>query len=403
MAQLSAAVTHIRTRSTGAPASATLSPAEIRRYSRQLILPEVGMEGQCRLKAARVLLVGAGGLGSPIALYLAAAGVGTLGMVDSDVVDETNLQRQILHFTDDVGRSKLASAAAKVRAINPNVLFVPHETRLTSANALEILGGYDLVIDGTDNYPARYLVNDACVLLGKPNVYGSIFRFEGQLSLFDARVGPCYRCLHPEPPPPGLVPSCAEAGVLGVLPGLIGLLQATEAVKYIIGTGESMVGRLLLVDALAMQFREVRLPRDPTCPICGDRPTIRQLVDYEAFCGPAVGREAPSPEARDGQITVEELDALVRAGAPVAVIDVREPKEWEICHLDFARLIPFDAVVRRAAEIPRDREVVIFCRSGARSQRAIDELHRLGYTNLRNLSGGILAWAERIDPALPRY
>jgi adenylyltransferase/sulfurtransferase len=377
-----------------------LSNDEILRYSRHLIMPEVGLEGQQRLKAARVLCVGAGGLGSPLALYLGAAGVGTLGLVDFDVVDYTNLQRQILHSTPDVGRKKLESAAEKLKAMNPYLELRTFETRLTSDNALEILKDFDLVVDGTDNFATRYLVNDACVLLGKPNVYGSIFRFEGQASVFATREGPCYRCLYPEPPPPGLVPSCAEGGVLGILPGLVGVIQATEAIKLILGKGEPLVGRLLLVDALSMRFRELKLRKNPGCPICGERRTITRLIDYEEFCG-VRGEEAPV-EGGIPEISVEDLKRKRDAGDDLVLLDVREPHEAQICTLGGV-LIPLNDLPRRVHELDSSRELVVHCRSGARSARAVAFLRQAGFKKARNLAGGILAWADRIDPRMPKY
>jgi molybdopterin/thiamine biosynthesis adenylyltransferase/rhodanese-related sulfurtransferase/molybdopterin converting factor small subunit len=382
------------------PEVAPLSNDEILRYSRHLIMPEVGMEGQLRLKAAKVLCVGAGGLGSPLALYLAAAGVGTLGLVDFDVVDYTNLQRQILHSTADVGRKKLDSAAEKLRAINPYLTLRPFETRLTSDNALEIVREFDLVVDGTDNFPTRYLVNDACVLSGRPNVYGSIFRFEGQVSVFATSAGPCYRCLYPEPPPAGLVPSCAEGGVLGILPGLVGVMQATEAIKLILGQGEPLVGRLLLIDALRMSFRELKLRKDPSCPACGEAPTVTRLVDYDAFCG-VRGEEAPVSTGVP-EIQVEELKRKLDAGEDPYILDVREPHEYRICNLG-GHLIPLGELPRRLHELDSSREIVAHCRSGARSAKAIDLLRQAGFRKARNLAGGILAWADRIDRTMPKY
>jgi adenylyltransferase/sulfurtransferase len=380
-----------------------LTPDELNRYSRHLLLPEVGMEGQQRLKAARVLCIGTGGLGSPLALYLAAAGVGTLGMVDFDIVDASNLQRQIIHFTSDIGRSKLDSAAEKLLALNPALHVVKHETRLTNANALDILKDYDVVADGTDNFPTRYLVNDACVLLGIPNVYGSIFRFEGQASVFATKDGPCYRCLYPEPPPPGLVPSCAEGGVLGILPGLLGIIQATEALKLILGKGESLIGRLLLVDALAMRFRELKLRKNPDCPICGTHPTITALIDYEQFCGivPETKQENP---VKNGipQMSVKELKQRLDAGDDLLVLDVREPFEYQIANIG-ATLIPQGEVPQRIAEIDPAREIVVHCRSGSRSQRIAEFLASSGYTRVSNLAGGIRAWADEIDPKVQKY
>ncbi len=377
----------------------TLSNDEVLRYSRHLIMPEVGMEGQLKLKAARVLCIGAGGLGSPLALYLGAAGVGTIGIVDFDVVDYTNLQRQIIHTTADVGRKKLDSAEDKLKAINPNVNVVRYETRLTSANALELFKNFDIIIDGTDNFPTRYLVNDACVLTGKPNVYGSIFRFEGQVSVFATEEGPCYRCLYPEPPPPGLVPSCAEGGVLGILPGLVGVMQATEAIKLILGKGEPLIGRLLLVDALAMKFRELKLRRNPDCPACGKR-TIKELIDYNEFCG-IRGEEKPV-ETQVPMISVEELKRRQDAGEDLFVLDVREPHEYQICNLN-GYLIPLNDLPKRVNELDSSREIVAHCRSGMRSAKAVEFLRQAGFTKVKNLTGGILAWAEKIDPKMPKY
>ena len=358
------------------------------------------MEGQKKLKAARVLAIGAGGLGSPLALYLAAAGVGTLGIVDFDVVDYTNLQRQVLHSTADVGRKKLDSAAEKLRAINPFVDVRTFETRLTSANALDLFREFDIVVDGTDNFPTRYLVNDACVLTGKPNVYGSIFRFEGQASVFAAPGGPCYRCLYPEPPPPGLVPSCAEGGVLGILPGLVGVIQATEAIKLILGTGEPLIGRLLLVDALGMKFRELKLRKDPDCPVCGSHPTIRKLIDYEQFCG-IRGEEAPV-SGNVPQIEAEELKRMLDRGDDVFVLDVREPHEYQICNLG-GYLIPLRDLPSRIHELDSSREIVAHCRSGVRSAQAVQFLGQAGFRKVKNLAGGILAWADRVDRTMPKY
>ncbi|MGA2050035.1 MAG: molybdopterin-synthase adenylyltransferase MoeB [Terracidiphilus sp.] len=380
-----------------------LSTDDLSRYSRHLILPEVGMEGQRRLKAARVLCVGTGGLGSPLALYLTAAGIGTLGLVDFDVVDSSNLQRQIIHSTKDIGRKKIDSAEEKLSALNPAINIVKHETMLSSANALEIMKDYDIVADGTDNFPTRYLVNDACVLLGIPNVYGSIFRFEGQASVFATKAGPCYRCLYPEPPPPGLVPSCAEGGVLGILPGLVGVIQATEVIKLILGKGDSLVGRLLLVDALNMRFRELKLRKNPECPVCGTNPTVTALIDYEHFCG--IVPETPQEKnLKNGipQITVKELKARRDAGEDVFLLDVREPYEFQIAQIG-GKLIPQNDVPQRLTEIPRDREVVVHCRSGARSQRIAEFLKQSGYTQVVNLAGGILAWSDEIDPSVQKY
>ncbi len=380
---------------------AELSQEEVLRYSRHLIMPEVGMDGQRKLKAARVLCIGAGGLGSPVALYLAAAGVGTLGLVDFDVVDFTNLQRQVIHTTADVGRPKLQSAAEKINAINPFVRVQPYETRLTSANALELFRDFDLVIDGTDNFPTRYLVNDACVLTGKPNVYASIFRFEGQASVFATEEGPCYRCLYPEPPPPGLVPSCAEGGVLGILPGLLGMIQATEAIKLILGSGEPLIGRLLLVDALAMRFRELRLRKNPDCPACGRQPTITQLIDYNQFCG-IRGEESTPVSSHVPEIEPEELKRRLDAGEEVFVLDVREPHEYQICNLG-GHLIPLGDLPKRVHELDSSREIVVHCRSGQRSARAVDFLQKAGFRKVANLKGGVLAWADRVDRTLKKY
>jgi molybdopterin/thiamine biosynthesis adenylyltransferase/rhodanese-related sulfurtransferase/molybdopterin converting factor small subunit len=383
-----------------------LSPDEVLRYSRHLIMPEVAMGGQRKLKAARVLLVGAGGLGSPLGLYLAAAGVGTLGLVDFDVVDVTNLQRQVLYGSSDVGRSKLDAGAERLRDVNPHVEIIPHEVRLTSENALRILEPYDVVVDGTDNFPTRYLVNDACVLLGKPNVYGSIFRFEGQVSVFFAEKGPCYRCLFPEPPPPGLVPSCAEGGVLGVLPGIIGSLQALETIKLILGAGESLIGRLLLFDALMLRWRELKLRKNPDCPVCGERRTVTALVDYEEFCGipQAIAADAVERDALV-EITASELKERLDDGEPITIIDVREPHEWEIANLEpyGARLIPIGEFAEQMHELNSADQIVVHCRSGARSAKAFRQLHAAGFRRIWNLKGGILAWTEEVDPTLPRY
>ncbi len=380
-----------------------LTTDDLSRYSRHLILPEVGMEGQRRLKAARVLCVGAGGLGSPLALYLAAAGIGTLGLVDFDVVDASNLQRQIIHSTKDIGRKKLDSAEEKLLALNPALRVVKHDTMLSSANALDIFKDYDIVADGTDNFPTRYLVNDACVLLGKPNVYGSIFRFEGQASVFATVQGPCYRCLYPEPPPPGLVPSCAEGGVLGVLPGLVGIIQATEAIKLILGKGESLVGRLLLIDALNMRFRELKLRKNPECPVCCTNPTVTALIDYQQFCG-IVPESKQEKAVKNGipQLSVKELKSRIDAGEDVFILDVREPYEYQIANIG-GKLIPQNDVPQRLAEIDRDREIVVQCRSGGRSQKIAEFLQQSGYPKVVNLAGGILAWADEIDPKMQKY
>jgi molybdopterin/thiamine biosynthesis adenylyltransferase/rhodanese-related sulfurtransferase/molybdopterin converting factor small subunit len=386
----------------GAPVTQTepqLSHAEVLRYSRHLLLPEVGITGQRKLKAARVLTVGAGGLGSPLSLYLAAAGVGTIGIVDFDAVDLTNLQRQIVHGTSTLGRPKLESAEARLTDLNPNVRIEKHETRLSSQNALEILREYDIVVDGTDNFPTRYLVNDACVLLEKPNVYGSIFRFEGQASLFFAKQGPCYRCLYSEPPPPGLVPSCAEGGVLGVLPGIIGSIQALETIKWIIGAGNSLIGRLVLFDALKLRFRELQLRKDPACPLCGDTPSIHELIDYEAFCG--IGAE---PSYVGPEITAEELRReLDDKGSSLILIDVREPHEWEIAHIEEAQLIPLGQLPERLGELDGHAEIVTHCHHGARSMKALGILKGAGFNRVRSLAGGIDAWADRVEVGMPRY
>jgi sulfur-carrier protein adenylyltransferase/sulfurtransferase len=382
------------------PETATLSNDEILRYSRHLIMPEVGMEGQLKLKAARVLCIGAGGLGSPLALYLGAAGVGTLGIVDFDVVDYTNLQRQIIHTTADVGRKKLDSAADKLKAMNPLINLRTFDTRLSSDNALELFRDFDIIADGTDNFPTRYLVNDACVITGKPNVYGSIFRFEGQASVFATEEGPCYRCLYPEPPPPGLVPSCAEGGVLGILPGLVGVIQATEVIKLILGKGEPLIGRLLLVDALAMKFRELKLRKNPDCPACGTHPTITKLIDYNEFCG-IRGEETPV-ETGVPEIQVEELKRRLDAGEDVFVLDVREPHEYQICNIG-GHLIPLGDLPKRVNELDSSREIVAHCRSGARSAKAVNFLRQAGFRKVHNLAGGILAWADRVDPKMPKY
>ena len=379
----------------------TLGADEVLRYSRHLIIPDVGLTGQRRLKNARVLLVGAGGLGSPLALYLAAAGVGTLGLVDYDVVDLTNLQRQVLHGTKDVGRPKLASATERIRDVNPHVNVEGFETRLTSANALEILRDFDVVVDGTDNFPTRYLTNDACVLLGKPNVYGSIFRFEGQASVFATADGPCYRCLFPEPPPPGLVPSCAEGGVLGVLPGLIGTIQATETIKLLLGIGEPLIGRLLLVDALSTRFRTVNLRRDPACPACGTR-EIRELVDYEEFCGVRAAEAQLLADAVP-EITPTELANKLRRGDEVDLIDVREPHEWEIARIPGARLIPLGTVTEALPTLDSARDIVVHCKGGTRSAKAVRQLRAAGFSRVWNLAGGITRWSDDVDPSTPKY
>ena len=383
------------------PAAASLSNEEIARYSRHLILPEVGMEGQLKLKQARVAMIGAGGLGAPLGLYLAAAGVGRIGMVDFDVVDASNLQRQVIHGTKDIGRKKLDSAADTMRDINPNIQIDKFDTGLTSENALEILSGYDLVVDGTDNFPTRYLVNDACVLLKKPNVYGSIFRFEGQATIFAYQDGPCYRCLYPEPPPPGLVPSCAEGGVLGILPGIIGLIQATEAVKIILGVGETLKGRLLLYDALGMRYRELKLRRDPDCPVCGDHPTVKKLIDYQEFCG--VRPISAQPASSGDVIDAVELKNKLDRGDSFLLIDVREPHEYQIARIPGARLIPLGELPKYLSELDPDADIVAHCKTGGRSQKAVDLLKANGFQHVRNMTGGIAAWSDRVDPTVPKY
>jgi adenylyltransferase/sulfurtransferase len=379
-----------------------LSKDEILRYSRHLIMPEVGMEGQLKLKQAKVLCIGAGGLGSPLALYLGAAGVGKLGIVDFDVVDFTNLQRQVIHGTSDVGRTKLQSARDTLLEINPNVEIESFETRLGSDNALDIFREYDIVADGTDNFPTRYLVNDACVLLGKPNVYASIFRFEGQASVFYAEQGPCYRCLYPEPPPPGLVPSCAEGGVLGVLPGIMGCIQAMETIKLILGRGDSLIGRLLLFDALGMKFRELKLRKNPDCPICGTHRTITKLIDYEQFCG-IRGEEHTPVHIGIPEITPAEVKQKMDAHDPFVLIDVREPHEYQICRIPGSKLIPLGEVPRRMSELDSADEIVVHCKSGMRSAKAVDLLMKSGFRKIHNLKGGILAWSDQVDPSVPKY
>jgi adenylyltransferase/sulfurtransferase len=378
----------------------SLSNDEIQRYSRHLIMPEVGMEGQLKIKNARVLCIGAGGLGSPLALYLGAAGVGTLGIVDFDVVDYTNLQRQIIHSTADVGHKKLDSAAEKLQAMNPYINIKRFDTRLSSDNALEIFKDFDIIADGTDNFPTRYLVNDACVISGKPNVYASIFRFEGQASIFGTEEGPCYRCLYPEPPPPGLVPSCAEGGVLGILPGLLGVIQATEVIKLILGAGEPLIGRLLLVDALGMTFRQLKLRKNPDCPVCGTHPTMTKLIDYEQFCG--IRGEEAEVAADISDIQVEDLKRRLDAGEDIFVLDVREPHEYQICNIG-GHLIPLGDLPKRVSELDSSREIVAHCRSGVRSGKAVDFLRQAGFKKVRNMAGGILAWADRVDPKMPKY
>ncbi len=390
---------------TATPA-AELSADETRRYARHLILSEVGAVGQRRLKQARVLLVGAGGLGSPAALYLAAAGVGTLGVVDSDTVDLSNLQRQILHDTPDAGRLKVDSARDRIGKVNPHVWVEAHPVRLTSDNARELVREYEVVVDGSDNFPTRYLVNDACVLEGRPNVYGSVLRWEGQASVFGTPDGPCYRCLFAEPPPPGLVPNCAEAGVLGVLPGIIGSIQAAETIKLLLGIGDTLAGRLVVFDALAMRFREIALRRDPACPVCGEQPEIRELIDYERFCaGSAAAADGDEEEMGVPEITVTDLKARLDRGEPMTIIDVREPYEWGIANLKEygARLIPLGELPQRLDEVTSSDDIVLHCRSGARSAQALELLRAHGYRRLFNLAGGILAWADEVDPTLTKY
>jgi sulfur-carrier protein adenylyltransferase/sulfurtransferase len=383
------------------PEAAALSNEEVARYSRHLMLPEVGMEGQLKLKQSKVALIGAGGLGAPLGLYLAAAGVGRIGIVDFDVVDASNLQRQVIHGTKDIGRKKLDSAAESMLDINPNLKVDKFDAGLTSENALEILKDYDIVVDGTDNFPTRYLVNDACVLLRKPNVYGSIFRFEGQATVFSYEDGPCYRCLYPEPPPPGLVPSCAEGGVLGILPGMIGVIQATETVKLILGIGETLKNRLLLYDALSMRFRELKLRRDRNCPVCGDHPTVTKLIDYQEFCG--IRSSATQPAAAAGAIDATELKVKLDRGDRFTLIDVREPYEYQIARIPGAKLIPLGELPKRLKELDPEAEIVAHCRSGARSQKAVDLLKQNGFQKARNMTGGILAWSDKVDPTVPKY
>ena len=382
-------------------AAAALSKDEILRYSRHLIMPEVGMEGQLKLKQAKVLCIGTGGLGAPLGLYLAAAGVGRLGLVDFDSVDFTNLQRQVLFGTTDVGRPKIEAAADHLRNLNPEIRIDTFETRLTGENALDLFRDYDIIVDGTDNFPTRYLVNDACVLLGKPNVYGSIFRFEGQITIFGAPGGPCYRCLYPEPPPPGLVPSCAEGGVLGVLPGIVGSIQAAETLKFIIGRGDPLIGRLLLFDALGMKFRELKLRKNPECPVCGSHPTVTQLIDYAEFCG-IRGEEAPAAPSTVPEMTPRELKARLDRGEDIYILDVREPHEYQICHIG-GHLIPLGELSRRVHELDSSREIVAHCRSGKRSAEASEFLRQAGFRKIWNLKGGILAWSEEVDPSIPKY
>ncbi len=379
----------------------SLSNEEIRRYSRHLILPEFGMEGQRKLKQGSVLLIGTGGLGSPLALYLAAAGVGHIGLVDFDIVDESNLQRQIIHGTSTLGIRKTESAKMRLRDLNPHIDIATYETHITSENAFDLMRPYDVIVDGTDNFPTRYLTNDACVMLGKPNVYGSIFRFEGQATVFSPKHGgPCYRCLYPEPPPPGLVPSCAEGGVLGVLPGVIGTIQATEAIKLLTGIGEPLIGRLLLYDALALRFRELKLRRNPDCPVCGDHPTVTELIDYQQFCG-----ISPEESYRDStiEITPREAAEWLQSDHPPFLLDVREANEWEICHLPGAVRISVNELAERMNELDSAVEMLVYCRSGVRSARAVDLLRQAGFRKVKNLAGGILRWADEVDPGVPKY
>jgi adenylyltransferase/sulfurtransferase len=378
-----------------------LTPSELRRYGRHLLLPELGLAGQQRLKASSVMVVGAGGLGSPAAIYLATAGVGRIGLVDFDTVDMTNLHRQILHGTADVGRSKLDSARDHLTDLNPEVTLETHEARLTSENALDLLGRYDVVLDGTDNFATRYLVNDACALLARPNVHGSVFRFEGQVSVFDARTGPCYRCLYPDPPPPGLVPSCAEGGVLGVLPGVIGVLQAIEALKLLLGIGDPLIGRLLVFDALGMDFRELRLRKDPACPLCGEHPTLTGLIDYDSWCAGAPTEDSTMAEPLE--LSVRDYQALRERGAEPLLVDVREPHEHQIAHIDGAVLIPLRTLSERFGDLDRDRPIVLFCHHGSRSMRAVEYLKGQGYTRVQSLKGGIDAWSQEADTGVARY
>jgi adenylyltransferase/sulfurtransferase len=397
----------------GAPSAVALEPTlpeltneEVRRYSRHLIMPEVGMEGQRRLKAARVLCVGAGGLGAPASLYLAAAGVGTIGMVDFDVVDASNLQRQVLFSMTDVGRPKVEAARDRLQGVNPSAKIVTHETALNSSNALQIFADYDVIVDGADNFPTRYLVNDACVLTGKPNAYGSIFRFDGQASVFATKEGPCYRCLYPEPPPPGLVPSCAEGGVLGVLPGVIGIIQATETIKLILGAGDPLIGRLLLFDALRMTFRTLKLKRDPECPVCGDHPTVKALIDYEQFCGIMPPPSGTGTGHEESETTVQELKARMDRREPFWLLDVREKNEWDICRIPGATLIPLGELPRRLDELPQGAgapEIIVQCKTGNRSAKAAALLREKGFTRVKNLKGGILEWIDRVDPSQAKY
>ena len=395
--------------SSGTDGLPQLTNEEIKRYSRHLIMPEVGVDGQRRLKAGSVLCVGAGGLGSPAAMYLAAAGVGRIGIVDFDVVDYSNLQRQIIHGTSSIGKTKLQSAKERLQDINPHIQIDTYETSLSSDNALELFAPYDVILDGTDNFPTRYLTNDACVLLGKPNAYGSIFRFEGQASVFGAKDGPCYRCLYPEPPPPGLVPSCAEGGVLGVLPGVIGVIQATETIKLITGIGEPLIGRFMIYDALRMKFRELKLRKDPDCPVCGTNPTVTKLIDYQEFCGmrPNVEQEAADAAAAAGKSATEisalELKARLDRGDKLVIVDVREPHEYQINRIPGSVLIPLGEIPRRYAELDQDAELVMQCKMGGRSAKAADYLRTVGFKKVLNLTGGILDWVDKVDPSQPKY
>ena len=386
--------------------STELNADEIKRYSRHLIMPEVGIDGQKKLKAGSVLCIGAGGLGSPAAMYMAAAGVGRIGLVDFDVVDFSNLQRQLLHGTSSVGKSKLVSAKERLADLNPHIEIDTYETTVTSENALDLFKNYDVILDGTDNFPTRYLVNDACVLTGKPNAYGSIFRFEGQASVFGTKEGPCYRCLYPEPPPPGLVPSCAEGGVLGVLPGIIGVIQATEAIKLITGIGEPLIGRFLIYDALKMRFRELKLRKDPDCPVCGTHPTVTKLIDYEQFCGirpePAAAQQ-PGAAVSDWETTSVDLKKRLDAGDEVFILDVREPNEYQICKIPGSVLIPLGELPRRYAELPKDKDIVAHCKMGGRSAKATEFLQSVGFKRVKNLKGGILDWIDKVDPSQPKY
>ena len=388
---------------TTAATTPALTNEEVARYSRHLIMPEVGMDGQLKLKAASVLCIGAGGLGSPVAMYLAAAGVGRIGIVDFDVVDYSNLQRQIIHGTPDVGRPKLDSARDSLAAINPEVDVETHNLALSSGNALDLFREYDIIVDGTDNFPTRYLVNDACVLLGKPNCYGSIFRFEGQASVFGAPDGPCYRCLYPEPPPPGLVPSCAEGGVLGILPGVVGTIQATEAVKLIMGAGEPLIGRFLIYDALRMRFRELKLRKDPDCPVCGEHRTVTELIDYDQFCGVAPAASAAAEPAPSDDATVEQLKAQLDQRDEPFILDVREPQEYQICNIPGSKLIPLGELPSRLQELEGRGEMIVHCKSGVRSAKAVKLLREAGFARARNLRGGILRWIDIVDPTLPKY